>query len=105
MAKLKPGGIWYFNELLPMDFPSHWIYRVLPATWEWVKENTWSLYIFYNRLQGLCQQIKLKRHVFVQSLTYQAAEDILNKKKELTQQTNSLTSDFTIIEGWAKKSI
>ncbi len=122
IAKLKPGGIWYFNELLPMDFPSHWIYRVLPATWEWVKDNTWSLYTFYNRLQEVCQPVKLNRHVFVQSITHPAAKDILNKKpaiiaamtedslppafgrlRNLAQQTNCLTSEFTITEGWAKR--
>lgn len=123
IAKLKPGGIWYFHELLPVEFPSHWIYRVLPATSEWVKENTWSLHTFYNRLQELCQPVRLKRHVFVQSLTHQAAEDILNQKpaivaavtqdslppafgrlRNLAQQTNFLTSEFTIIEGWVRKT-
>jgi hypothetical protein len=41
-------GVWYFNELLPVDFPSHWLYHAMPATWAWVKKNTLSLHTFYN---------------------------------------------------------
>jgi len=121
-SKLKPGGVWYFNELLPLDSPTHWLYRVLPATWVWAKNNSWSLYAFYNRLQEECQEIKLKRHAFTQLIMHEVAEDALNKKplmvqavtadalppafmrlKEFANQSTSLTSEFTIIEGWAKK--
>lgn len=42
--KIKPGGVWYFQELLPIDFPGHWLYQVLPAAWEWTKKNTLSMY-------------------------------------------------------------
>jgi len=121
-SRLRPGGVWYFNELLPLDSPAHWLYRVLPATWVWAKNNSWSLYAFYNRLQEECQEIKLKRHAFTQLIMHEVAEDALNKKplmvqavtadalppafmrlKELANQSTSITSEFTIIEGWAKK--
>jgi len=121
-SKLKPGGVWYFTELLPYDSSTHWIYRVLPATWEWVKNNSWSLYTLYNRLQNDCQTVKLKRHVFIQTISYPLAEKILEEEpsivkavssdalppaftrlKKLTEASASIRSEFTIIEGWAKK--
>jgi len=46
LSKIILGGVWYFNELLPVDFPGHWLYHVMPATWAWVKKNTLSLHTF-----------------------------------------------------------
>lgn len=79
LSKLAPGGVWYFNELLPVDSPSHWLYRAMPAAWEWAKKNTWSLQTFYNRLQAECESVKIKRHVYSQSLSIEAAQDVLRR--------------------------
>jgi len=46
LSKIILGGVWYFNELLPVDFPGHWLYHVMPATWARVKKNTLSLHTF-----------------------------------------------------------
>ena len=121
-SKLRPGGVWYFHELLPQDSLAHWIYRVMPATWEWAKNNTWSLHTLYNRLQSNCQTVKLKRHAFSQDISFQVAERVLrdkpaivkaispdaflpafNRLEKLAESSNTITSEFTIIEGWAKK--
>jgi len=117
-SKITPGGVWYFNELLPVDSPSHWLYRAMPATWEWMKKNTSSLHTFYNRLQAECGIIKLKRHVYSQSVSHATAEDVLIRKPMVVQavseealapaivrlgELGQLVSEFTIIEGWVKK--
>jgi len=118
LSKLTPGGVWYFNELLPVDSPAHWLYRAMPATWEWMKKNTWSLHSFYNRLQAECGKIKLKRHVYSQSVSHATAENVLRRKPMVVQAVSEealppaivrlgelgpLVSEFTIIEGWVKK--
>jgi hypothetical protein len=118
LSKIIPGGVWYFNELLPVDFPGHWLYHVMPATWAWVKKKTLSLHTFYNRLQAECNEIKIKRHVYSQSISREAALDVLRRNPRVVQavseealapaiarlsELSPLTSEFTIIEGWAKK--
>jgi len=118
LSKIVSGGVWYFNELLPVDFPGHWLYHAMPATWAWVKKNTFSLHTFYNRLQMECNEIKIKRHVYSQSISYEAAEDVLRRNPRVVQAVSEealvpaiarlgelgpLTAEFTIIEGWAKK--
>ncbi len=118
LSKIIPGGVWYFNEVLPVDFPGHWLYHVMPATWAWVKKNTLSLHTFYNRLQAECNEIKIKRHVYSQSISHAAAEDVLRRNPRVVQSVSEealapaiarlselgpLTAEFTIIEGWAKK--
>jgi hypothetical protein len=120
LSKIIPGGVWYFNELLPVDFPGHWLYHAMPATWEWVKKNTLSLHAFYNHLQAECSEIKIKRHVYSQSISHKAAEDVLRRNPRVIRmvseealapaivrlgELDSLTAEFTIIEGWAKKTI
>lgn len=123
-SKIKPGGIWYFNELLPTDFPSHWLFRALPLAWEWAKKNTWSLHTLYNRLQEVSTDIKLKRHVFVQPVSVNTAENIINKGpliiraapemnisiaigqlRDSENQKTTLNSELTVIEGWVKKKV
>jgi hypothetical protein len=120
LSKIIPGGVWYFNELLPVDFPGHWLYHVMPATWAWVKKNTLSLHTFYYRLQVECNQIKIKRHVYSQSISHEAAVDVLRRNPRVVQAVSEealapaiarlgelgpRTSEYTIIEGWAKKTI
>jgi site-specific DNA recombinase len=120
LSKIIPGGVWYFNELLPVDFPGHWLYHAMPATWAWVKKNTLSLHNFYNRTQVECNEIKIKRHVYSQSILHEAAEDVLRRNPRVVQavseealapaiarlgELGSLKAEFTIIEGWAKKRI
>jgi hypothetical protein len=118
LSKLSPGGVWYFNELLPVDSPAHWLYRTMPAAWEWAKKNTWSLHAFYNRLQAECEFVKMKRHVYSQSVSIEAARDILKRNPKIVQDVSEkalapalsrlgelahLMSEFTIIEGWARR--
>jgi hypothetical protein len=118
LSKIIPGGVWYFNEALPVDFPGHWLYHAMPATWAWVKKNTLSLHIFYNHLQVECNEIKIKRHVYSQSISHDAAEGVLRRNPKVVQAVSEealapaiarlgelgpLTAEFTIIEGWAKK--
>jgi hypothetical protein len=120
VSKIGAGGVWYFNELLPVDFPAHWLYRVMPAAWAWVKNNTVSLHTFYNRLQAECEEVKLKRHVFSQAVSQAAAQDLLESKPRVVQdisaealspaierlgQLDALISEFTIIEGWARMRV
>ena len=120
LSKIIHGGVWYFNEVLPVDFPGHWLYHAMPATWAWVKKNTLSLHTFYNRLQVECSQIKIKRHVYSQPISREAAENVLRRNPRIVQavseealapaiarlgELGSLTAEFTIIEGWAKKGI
>jgi hypothetical protein len=118
LSKITPGGVWYFNEVLPVDFPGHWLYHAMPAAWAWVKKNTLSLHAFYNRLQAECNEIKIKRHVYSQSISHETAVDVLRRNPRVVQSVSEealapaiarvselgpLTSEFKIIEGWAKK--
>jgi hypothetical protein len=118
LSKIIPGGVWYFNELLPVDFPGHWLYHAMPATWAWVKKNSLSLHTFYNLLQVECSEIKIKRHVYSQPISHEAAQDVLQKKPGVVQAVSEealapaiarleelgpLKAEFTIIEGWEKK--
>jgi site-specific DNA recombinase len=120
LEKIRAGGVWYFNELLPVDFPAHWLYRVLPAAWSWVKNNTFSLHTLYNRLQAECEEVKLKRHVFSQVISLEAARDVLERNPRVVReisaealisavarlgQLETPTAEFTIIEGWARKTL
>lgn len=114
-ARLRPGGVWYFMELLPLDCPAHWIYQVLPPAWEWAKRETWTLYALYNRLQEMGLKVNLKRHAFAQSISVSTARDTLLKNphimRSLSQEAlqsaisrlsdEKLSSEFTVIEGWA----
>jgi hypothetical protein len=115
-ASLRPGGVWYFMELLPLDCRSHWLYRSLPASWDVAKQQTWTLYTLYNRLQSLGLSTRLKRHAFAQPVSGQAAREILRQRPSLLRSVSenviqsaietltdtSLPSEFTIIEGWAQ---
>jgi len=118
LSKIAPGGVWYFNELLPLDFPAHWLYRVLPAVWAWVKNSTPSLHTLYNRLGSECEEVKLKRHVYSQAVSTAAAHDLLGRKPRVVRDVSAEAlppaierlgelgtpiSEFTIIEGWARK--
>ena len=116
-ARLRPGGVWYFMELLPLDSPAHWIYQVLPAAWEWAKQETWSLYSMYNRLQETGLTVGIKRHVLTQPISVSVARDVLLKNPRLVRflspdavqaalnrlPDERMPSEFTLIEGWAQK--
>jgi DNA invertase Pin-like site-specific DNA recombinase len=120
-SKIRSGGVWYFYEVLPADFPAHWFYRALPAAWEWVKGNSWSLYTLYNRVQAEFESVDLKRHIFRQSISHKTAKTLLLRSSiihnipqeaestgvkqlaSMIEDNSSLTSEFTVIEGWAKK--
>ena len=115
-ASLRPGGVWHFIELLPLDCRSHWLYRTLPGAWDIAKQTTWTLYTLYNRLQGLGLTARLKRHAFAQPVSPLAAREILSQRPGLLRSFSDhliqttieqlphapLPSEFTIIEGWAQ---
>lgn len=120
---LQLGGIWYFIEVLPQDFPSHWLYRFLPAAWQWAKTNTWTVYNLYNQLLGNGFKTEIKRQAFYQPISVLAAQEVLRqypgfakiltddaiehaieRLKALDDQSAILPSEFTIIEGWAVKT-
>lgn len=120
--KLKPGGVWYFQEFLPVDLPGHWLYQALPAAWEWAKKNTLSMYSLYNLAITEFESVKLKRHVFRQTVPHSTAQSLLKEDlpilrgidqeavvsaqkrlKAIIAEQSPLVSEFTIIEGWAKK--
>jgi hypothetical protein len=90
----------------------------MPAAWEWAKKNTWSLQTLYNRLQAECESVKIKRHVYSQSVSVEAAQDVLKRNPKIVRDVSKealspalarlgdlapLASEFTIIEGWAKR--
>ena len=119
---LRPGGVWYFTEMLPQDFPAHWLYRFLPSAWQWVKTNTWTVYTFYNHLLSAGFKVEIKRYAFYQpistmtaqnllqtypgfanSLTDNAVKHAIERLNAVNNQTDMLPSEFTIIEGWAQK--
>jgi site-specific DNA recombinase len=70
---LKPGGVWYFQEVLPLDMPAHWLYRYFPAAWELARKRAWGLHGLYTRLQGVGFTAEVKRHLFYQPVTAGAA--------------------------------
>ena len=114
---LRPGGVWYFMELLPLDCPGHWLYHALPPAWEHLKRDQWTLYALYNRLQEMGLTVTLKRHAFSQPVSVIAARAALEPRPGILRglassaftaafsrlKENHIPSEFTIIEGWAQK--
>ena len=125
--RMKPGGVWYLNELLPLDMPSHWVYRYFPSSWEWVKAHTWNLYMLYNRLRNQGFHTEVKRGMFYQPITLRIADNIVSRRPgQLTHLSDAqynegmaaiqreieekggdfiLGSEFNIVEAWAQKPI
>jgi hypothetical protein len=120
--RLCTGGVWYFKELLPQDFQAHWLYRYLPASWQWAKMKTWKLHTFYNQLLSAGFSVTSKRHAFRQPVAVSAAREILTRYPgfastltdgvmqhalerlgQIENQAELLLSEFTVIEGWAQK--
>lgn len=121
-ARLRLGGVWYFVDLLPQDFPAHWLYRLLPAAWQWAKANTWTLYTLYDNLVAAGFETETKRQAYYQPVSPVAAREILRRypgfARTLTDnaiehaierlslpedQIVMLPSEFTVIEAWAKR--
>jgi len=125
--RMKPGGVWYLSELLPLDMPAHWVYRYFPSTWEWVKAHTWNLYMLYNRLRNQGFHTDVKRGMFYQSISLRIAESIVSRRlgllahlsdtqynvgiaaiqREIEEKGGdfNLGSEFNIVEAWAQKPI
>ena len=120
--RLHPDGVWYFKELLPQDFQAHWLFRYLPAAWQWAKNKTWSLHTFYNQLLSngfsastkrlafrqpvavlAAREILIQHPGFASVLTDGAVEHALQRLLEIENQAELLSSEFTVIEGWAQK--
>jgi DNA invertase Pin-like site-specific DNA recombinase len=116
-GSLRPGGVWYFMELLPLDCRGHWLFHALPSAWEHLKHDRWTLYSFYNRLQEMGMALTLKRHAFSQPVSAVAARAALERRPGILNglpvsafseafarlERGTISSEFTIIEGWAQK--
>jgi len=125
--RMKPGGMWYLSELLPLDMPAHWVYRYFPSSWEWVKAHTWHLYMLFNRLQNQGFLTEVKRHMFYQPILLRIAVDIASSRpgplahlsdaqynvgmaaleREIEEKGGdfNLGSEFNIVEAWSQKPI
>ena len=123
--RMKPGGVWYLNELLPQDMPAHWVYRYFPAAWEWALHHTWNLYLLYNRLLGQGFETHVKRHMYYQPVALHIAEAVASERpgvlahlsdalfnegiavlqKEIDEKGRDylLGSEFNVVEAWAQK--
>ncbi len=125
--RMKPGGVWYLNELLPQDMPAHWVYRYFPSAWEWASHHTWNLYLLYNRLLGQGFETNVKRHMYYQPVALHIAEAVACERpgvlahlsdalfnegmaalqKEIDEKGRDylLGSEFNIVEAWAQKPV
>lgn len=121
-SRLQPNGVWYFIDMLPQDFPAHWVYRYVPTAWKWAKTHTWTIYSLYSRLLNIGFKAQIKRKAYSQTVTPLAAQNILQKSQSffhtlnddslnnaieslqiINNQSVNLPSEFTIIEVWAQK--
>lgn len=119
---LSPGGVWYFQDLLPLDMPAHWLYHALPPAREWAKAHTWRLHTLYNRLLAAHLAPLLKRHLFYQPVLPEAAAAALQHSSALLQlasidvytqfkssylqsvdRIHPLSAELALVEGWARK--
>lgn len=69
--RLEPNGYWYATELLPTAMPAHWLFTFFPATWEYVQEQTWGSYQFFNELGQLGFQVELTEHTYYQAVSWE----------------------------------
>ncbi len=55
---LKGRGVWYLEEMLPLECTAHWVYQYFPSLWQLAKENTWDVQALYVKflVQGFKSQ-------------------------------------------------
>ncbi|MBU1661954.1 MAG: hypothetical protein KKD28_10850 [Chloroflexi bacterium] len=77
---LRKNGVWYLQDLLPVDMPAQWIYQFFPEAWEWVRNHTWNLYTLYNQMRTAGFVVKVNRQVYYQPIHIKTAMDIAKKR-------------------------
>ena len=124
---LTEGGVWYMQELLPLEMPAHWVYEYFPEVWRWARHQSWNFHSFYTALQSAGFTPEATRHVYAQSISLGVALEVVqarpgilalfsNRQFELglerLGQANSeqdpldlIGSEVALIEVWAKKIV
>lgn len=80
---LTQGGVWYMQELLPLDMPSHWVYQFFPEAWPKMRRRAISLHTLYTSLQTAGFQPEVKRQVWQQPVSLEAALSIAREHQGL----------------------
>lgn len=77
---LTPGGIWYLQDLLPLDAPAHWLYQAFPDLWAALKLRALTFHSLFRRLQHAgFNLLETKRRVYQQTVGARAAYNIAQR--------------------------
>lgn len=121
---LAPGGVWYFQDLLPTEMPAHWLYQIFPPAWETLKARSWSLHTFHQLLQQTGFRPRIVRHRHEEPVAASFALGLADQDPRLrallskgnleaglaqfkdSEEGNGrprlLSSELVMIEGWAQ---
>ncbi len=124
---LTEGGVWYMQELLPLEMPAHWVFDYFPEAWRWARYQSWNFHTFYTSLQAAGFTPEATRHVYAQPISLGVALEIAQDRPgilaflsdrhftlglERVGQVISerdpfhlIGSDVTLIEVWAQKIV
>ena len=120
-AALRPGGMLYLQDLLPLDMAAHWLYGAFPALWELVRQQRSGIHTLYGKLLDTAFTIrKIQRQVRYQPVRADAALEIARLRPALLAHLDDaafqrglddlaaqgdalLPSEVAVVEVWAQK--
>lgn len=81
---LHPDGAWLLSFLFIHHMPSHWLHEAFPAYWQRMKEDMVDLWELKGMLHdhGLKMKLKESRKTIFQSVSAQAATEVLTQMVE-----------------------
>ncbi|NUM44631.1 MAG: recombinase family protein [Anaerolineales bacterium] len=122
---LARHGVWYIQEILPLEMPAHWTFQIFPSLWAWARKHTWNLHTLFNQLKAAGFSPEVKRHVFSQPIPVATALNLVQhvrrlfpwlseethlqgvKRLETLQQENAegylSGSEVAVVEIWGQK--
>jgi hypothetical protein len=120
-AVLRPGGVLYLQDLLPLDMAAHWLYAAFPALWELVRQQRSGIHTLYGKLLDTAFTIrKIQRQVRYQPVRADVALEIARLRPALLAHLDDtafqrglddlaaqgdalLPSEVAVVEVWAQK--
>lgn len=95
---LRSGGVWYCVEVLPLEMPAHWVFRIFPPMWEWARVHTKPMHALNVKLLEAGFTTRMKHHVCFQPIRADVALAIAERREGLLAQL----SDAAYADGIAR---
>jgi hypothetical protein len=80
--QLKPGGVLYWVDVLPLELPAHWVFHFFPKAWEWVRIHSKSMHAV-NKSLLTDFKTQIKSHVSYQPVQLDTALSIAERREGL----------------------